>query len=203
MEESGEAEGRQKGERAAKATESPSDCTYTLARLQIYSTSFFYFSPLFFRSSDLSFYCSPPGLTTAKPRPPTLCSPRNNSSILFLHSLSLSLSPFAQGLTSDRHVTMLVPGPTSPSLTYHRWIHKSFGTEISIQALLLHDALTGCWPYLFDALTSVKSRSSSTILFYLFSSLRYRYLELKLLTISNDLLIPRYPRLFRSPINQR
>lgn len=153
MEESGEAEGRQKGERAAKATESPSDCTYTLARLQIYSTSFFYFSPLFFRSSDLSFYCSPPGLTTAKPRPPTLCSPPNNSSILFLHSLSFSLSfslPLCtSGLTSDRHVTMLVPGPTSSSLTYHRWIHKSFGTEISIRALLLRHALTGCWPYLF------------------------------------------------------
>lgn len=148
-----------KRERAAKATESPSDCTYTLACLQIYSTSFFYFSPLFFRSSDLSFYCSPPGRQTAKPRPPTLCSPPNNSSILFLHSLSFSSSSLFprlhRGLTSDRHVTTLVPEQTSFSLTYHRWIHKSFGTEISIQALLLLDA----GHIFFDALTSVKSRS--------------------------------------------
>lgn len=138
MEESGEAEGRQKGERAAKATESPSDCTYTLARLQIYSTSFFYFSPLFFRSSDLSFYCSPPGLTTAKPRPPTLCSPPNNSSILFLHSLSLSLllSPplhLWSHLWSTRNdarpgANLILPHlpPMDPQVFWHRNIDTSF-----------------------------------------------------------------------------
>lgn len=32
-----------------------------LAQLQIYSTSFFYFTPLFFRSPDLSFYCAKRG----------------------------------------------------------------------------------------------------------------------------------------------
>lgn len=91
-------------------------------------------------------------------RPPfvlLLTTPRS-----FFYTLSLSLPPslfprLHRGLTSDRHVTTLVPEQTSSSLTYHRWIHKSFGTEISIQALLLLDA----GHIFFDALTSVKSRS--------------------------------------------
>ena len=71
---------------SAKATESPSALHVPLARLQIYSTSFFYFSPLFFRSSELSFYCSAAVLLTiAKPHSPSPSPvpPSNSLSILF------------------------------------------------------------------------------------------------------------------------
>ena len=118
---------------SAKATESPSGCTFpwpvSKSTLQAFSISAPYFSfLLIYRFIVQQPFWRSPNLTHP---PPPRVPPSNSLSILFISRRT----PFARGLTSDRHVTMLGPRPNLTPSSKSTTDPQVFGKETSIQAI--------------------------------------------------------------------